>query len=82
MDEIVRRRRLGVPVSRIARDLGLIICRPSLANLIKMYEAANEENNFEASLFPVWLNEEDPIQCQPDNWYYEGFFPFGTWKHD
>lgn len=80
--EIIARKALGVPSSRIIKDLELDISRTSLSSLIKVYEVSYADGKFDTSLFPPWLKDTAKIQEQPDNWYYEGYFPWGVWKHD
>ncbi len=78
---------LGVPLAKIMRDMSLedAISRPSLSKLVKHYNTMLEDNDtvISASLFPSWLASDGiSVQEQPDNWYYEGYFPLGDWMHE
>lgn len=80
--EIVELTTLGVPLTHsIKRVLGEAdVSRPVIAKLVKYYNMDNEEVRM--SIFPPWLNETEPVQENPDDWYYKGFFPFGRWVRD
>lgn len=78
--EIVARKALGVPLSRIIKDLNLDISRTSLSSLLKVYEVSYINGKFDASLFPPWLKDKAEVQKQPDSWYYQGHFPWGSWQ--
>lgn len=89
-NEVLKRKAMGVPVARIMVDLDLKdkISRTSLVNLITAYDAITDPGSPHnvkdsmQSLYPEWLQTDIDVQEQPDNWYYEGYFPWGTWKHD
>lgn len=80
--QIVERQALGVPLSRIIKDLRLDISRTSLKSILDVYKAVDSDSPCEASLFPPWLTKEAKVQEQPSNWYYQGYFPWGCWKND
>lgn len=80
--EIVKRQALGVPLSRIIKDLELNISRTSLKSILDIYKSVDPDSSWEASLFPPWLNDEAKVQEQPNNWYYQGYFPWGSWQND
>lgn len=80
--EIISRKALGVPISRVIKDLDLDISRTSLNSLLKVYEVSAVTGKFDGSLFPPWLADTPEVQEQPDNWYYQGHFPWGNWQHD
>lgn len=65
---------LGVPVSKLKRKYNIEMSLPKLKELLEYYK----EQALHQSLFPIWLNFEQTIQ--PDNWRYQGKFPFGEWK--
>ena len=76
---------LGVPHSKLIRDMNLDVSLPHLTKLIGWYKQSEEaEVNahfIRASLFPPWIVENiNGMQCQPDTYTYKGLFPFGEWK--
>jgi hypothetical protein len=85
---------LGVPLKKLLRESNLPISAPSVAMLLKHYaRIAIDDTNPELtkaissadiatvlSLFPSWLdNQGEPVQTAPENWSYDGLFPFGKW---
>lgn len=72
----------GVPLSRAIRQAELNITPPVVTQLLKYWELKNNDS-VQASLFPVWLDKHNTeVQQNPDNWYYVGRFPFGSWHYD
>ena len=81
LDEKVK---LGVPLARAMQ--GIDACRPVVSKLldvyqmIKQHEHIPETQDVKLSLFPIWLDENNPgIQEQPEGWKYTGRFPYGQW---
>lgn len=77
LTEISQKVDIGVPLNKLTKKLD--ISRPVVAKLVKWYKLNNPV--VRASIFPAWLKISGPeVQENPDDWYYEGFFPFGEWK--
>ena len=78
---------LGVPLTRIIRDMQLSVSRLHLLKLLYIYNdiveeelKANEERHqLRSAIFPIWLNNTKGIIEQPNTWTYKGRFPFGEW---
>lgn len=78
---------LGVPLSKAIRQMDLDLTRPTALKLVEIYLDYLELDVFhptaqriDVSLFAPWMPIEGPaVQEQPDNWYYEGYFPLGEW---
>jgi hypothetical protein len=80
--ELAYKAELGVPIASLAKQLGCT--RPTLANLIALYNRTPEDSSSEtiiSSLFPSWLTK-DTIQEAPTTAYYIGFFPYGHWSYN
>lgn len=78
---------LGVPLKKLIRERKLPISAPTVAILLKHYSRIQhpglrspaDEATYE-SIFPPWLNHiGESVQTAPDNWQYDGLFPFGKW---
>lgn len=80
---------MGVPVARsMAKHIPEgEMTRPTVAHLIKAYEAVEDPMNdlatqdrIASSIFPVWLDPmQGVVQEQPYNYDYEGRFPRGRY---
>lgn len=84
--EFQRLKQLGVPIRKIIRDNDLNISGPHLSKLIDYYtlgKALDEESQelLTNSLFPDWLNADLPVQEQPEDYKYNGIYPYGTWEN-
>jgi len=88
--ELARLTDLGVPVASAMRTLGLedIITRPTVVMLLRAYSERHDgpvDRNVTItnSLFPTWLNDDSggaPVQEQPEDYNYNGYFPQGYWE--
>ncbi len=68
---------LEVPLNKQIKHLD--VSRPVVVKLLRWY--ASDNPIVRASILPPWLDADGPqVQENPDDWYYEGFFPFGEWK--
>lgn len=83
--EAVSRSNMGVPHTRIKKDLGVELSLPKFNELLKWYKYTqkvphsgngNTQETVWLSLFPSWIKQ---TQIQPDDWKYRGTFPFGEW---
>lgn len=85
--KLVTLRRLGVPYSRLIKDLDLSMTVPTLTKLITAYDTFYNNAEMTAELgdrlFPSWLNLDcDKVQEAPEGWVYQGYFPLvGEWVH-
>ena len=74
---------IGVPLARAMRNADIAMSRPAVAKLVKHYStlmSADPKDSIHTlygSLFPDWLVTDE--QEQPNNMYYEGYFPLGAW---
>jgi len=81
--------RQGVPVTKLIRNNNLEVSRPHLRKLFFIYidildfENSEHQKDFAIALrramFPEWLDNKTTITEQPDEWTYDGKFPFGKW---
>ena len=84
LSTLAHRAQMGVPLARAIRDMRLDISRPLAAKQVQLFnmDCATKEASslLKHSLDAPWLDYDGPtVQEQPDNWYYEGYFPFGKW---
>lgn len=68
---------IGASLARAMNNLNLDSSRPTIDNLLHLYDNADE--TILASLFPPWLPENALVMENPDGWVYEGRFPYGKW---
>lgn len=79
---------IGVPLTRIIKDLDLQISRPALSRLLMISEDSftshvDDSIAMQNSLLPKWVDTAGPyVQEQPDEWKYEGLFPLGAWINE
>ena len=68
----------GIPLKRAMRQLNVSLTQPTVVKLLNHYAISSDIT--QASIFPEWLNPNGPpVQTQPTNWVYEGYFPLGVW---
>lgn len=67
---------MGVPMTKVYKELGLDNhwSYPSTIDLFRVDRAGNQEQTR-----PKWLKAEPLLQEAPDDWEYEGLFPYGKW---
>ena len=78
---------IGVPLTKIIRDLQLSVSRLHLLKLFLIYndiveeelKVSKERHQLRSAIFPLWLNNTKGIVEQPNEWTYKGRFPFGEW---
>lgn len=77
LERIAKLTSLGVPLLRIIRDEDLNVSAPHVAKLVDYLKTGE----YEASLFPPWLKGK-VIAEQPEDWKYDGRFPWGKWINE
>jgi hypothetical protein len=88
LSKVCERVNMGVPLTRVIRQLNLDISRPCLASLLDAYITYTLSKDREPgktifnSLFPPWMPEGEHIVMSPDSWCYVGRFPLGYWTHE
>jgi hypothetical protein len=81
---------MGVPLSRIIKDLQVAMSRPALSKLLAANDTSfspavpvDDSIAIQNSLNPKWIDYDGPlVQEQPDDWKYVGYFPYGVWTHE
>lgn len=72
------RTEIGVPLAKVHKELELDISYPALQKLITLLKNTNVDTV--GSLYPEWLEKDSmKVQEQPDNYKYNGYFPYGEW---
>jgi len=84
---ILKEYQLSVPLAKLVKNHALNISTPHLRKLLFIYidilDMSQAESNRIAlrnAIFPNWLNGYLGVAEQPDEWTYQGKFPFGEWK--
>ena len=68
----------GIPLKRAMRQLNIPLTQPTVKKLLTHYSINSDITR--ASIFPPWLSEDGPpVQEQPQDWVYQGYFPLGVW---
>lgn len=77
---------VGAPITLLLRRYELDISGPALRKLLDYvsYSKTSEEyDTINNSIYPCWMDKKgDKVQESPDNWAYQGNFPFGEWVKD
>ena len=69
-----------VPIAAIRRKYNLDVSLPHLSKIIDLVNRFGNNKAIMASICPEWLNDDDDIQEEPEDYSYKGTFPWGTWE--